>query len=140
MVVTHKSSLTCTPIHKCTVKHMMTHKNPLTCTPNTQTYGHKRMHTYVYIHACTNGDTCACILIYSHTWHIRTNKCGYSHIPYGYKHKHTHRHACTVTHAQSHTYKHMYMHTHRCACTHTHTHANTPAHTHMHQHTHTHIY
>ena len=128
MVVTHKSPLTCTPMHKCTVKHMVTHKNSLICTPNTQTYGHTHMHTYM--HACSNSDTCACILIHSHTWYICTNKHGYSHIPHGYKHTHTHRHACMITHTV--TYLQTHVHAHTVA------HAHTPVHTHMHQHTHTH--
>ena len=132
MVVTHKSPLTCTPMHKCTVKHMVTHKNSLICTLNTQTYDHTHMHTYT--HACTNGDTCACILIHSHTWYICTNKRGYSHIPHGYKHTHTHTgmHAWshTSTHTLSHTYKHMYMHTLSRMHTHLHIHTcNTHTHT-----------
>ena len=89
------------------------------------------MHTYT--HACTNGDTRACILIHSHTWYIHTNKHGYSHIPHGYKHTHTP--ACMHGHTRVHmtvTYLQTHVHAHTLSRMHTHLHI------HMHQHTHAH--
>ena len=91
------------------------------------------MHTYT--HACTNGDTRACILIHSHTWYIHTNKHGYSHIPHGYKHTHTP--ACM--HGHTRVDMHCHILTNTCTCTHTVAHAHTPAHTHASTHTRTYI-